>query len=269
MVGADNRRPARLVVAHQHRRLHRSYARAVPQPDPNGVVACRLLADPDDLAAAAEVVNTVWDDPTLASPSLLRAYTHFGNPTIGAFVDGVLCGVSIGFLAPSGGVHLHSHITGVLPAWQHLGVGFALKLAQRDWCVANGIDEITWTFDPMLARNAHFNLRKLGARAWTILPNFYGAMDDAINRGDETDRLEVHWMVAAAASGTSVAAAERTVALPEDYVALRAADAEAAQAERKRVRVELEDAFAAGLEAIDFIDGAYVLARRPATPSSP
>jgi predicted GNAT superfamily acetyltransferase len=262
MVGADKAGAVPLVPPHQPRRRARSYARTVPQPPPNGPVACRLLADPDELAAAADVVNTVWDDPTLASPSLLRAYTHFGNPTIGAFVDGHLCGVSIGFLAPSGGVHLHSHITGVLPASQHLGIGFALKLAQRDWCLANDVDEITWTFDPMLARNAHFNLRKLGARAWTILPNFYGSMDDAINRGDETDRLEVHWLVSPSAGRSAVGAPERTVALPEDYAALRAADVEAARAERKRVRVELEDAFAAGLEAVDFVDGAYWLAER-------
>jgi predicted GNAT superfamily acetyltransferase len=224
-------------------------------------VECRLLLEPDELAAAAAVVNRVWDDPALASASLLRAYTHFGNPTIGAFVDGELCGVSIGFLAPEGGVHLHSHITGELPASQHLGVGYAHKLAQRDWCLANGIDEITWTFDPMLARNAHFNLRKLGARSSTILPNFYGSMDDAINRGDETDRLEVHWSLSAGRDGT-VGDAVRSIALPDDYAALRAADPEAARAERKRVRVELEDAFASGLEAVDFVDGAYQLLPR-------
>jgi predicted GNAT superfamily acetyltransferase len=230
-------------------------------------VECRLLLEPDDLAAAADVVNTVWDDPGLATPSLLRAYTHFGNPTIGAFVDGRLCGGSIGFLAPEGGVHLHSHITGVLPASQHLGVGYALKLAQRDWCLAHGIDEITWTFDPMLARNAHFNLRKLGARSSTILPNFYGSMDDAINRGDETDRLEVHWSLSVRTAGPAPEIV-RTVPLPEDYVALRARDPEAALAERKRVRVELEEAFAAGLEACDFAGGAYQLASRPPLPTA-
>jgi predicted GNAT superfamily acetyltransferase len=113
----------------------------------------------------------------------------------------------------------------------------------------------------MLARNAHFNLRKLGARSSTILPNFYGSMDDAINRGDETDRLEVHWTLSAGRQAP-VGAAVRTIALPDDYAALRAADPEAARAERKRVRVELEDGFASGLEAVDFADGAYQLLPR-------
>jgi predicted GNAT superfamily acetyltransferase len=226
----------------------------------------RLLRDPDELAAASEVIGTVWGDPTLATPSLLRAYTHFGNPAIGAFAERRMCGVSVGFLAPSGGVHLHSHITGVLPEFQHLGVGLGLKSVQRDWCLEHGIDEVTWTFDPMLARNAAFNLRKLGARAWSILPNFYGAMDDAVNRGDETDRLEVHWSVSSPAvadrlggHGGAAVRPARTVALPPDYAALRAEDAEAARAERKRVRVELEDAFATGLAAVDFVDGEYWL----------
>ena len=228
----------------------------------------RLLADLPDLAAASQVINAVWDDPSLTSPSMLRAYTWFGNPTIGAFADGRLVGASVGFLAPGGGVHLHSHITGLLPGFQLAGVGFGLKAAQRDWCLAHGVDEVTWTFDPMLARNAHFNLRKLGARATAILPDFYGPMDDGINRGDETDRLEVHWLVASPSvadrmAGRPVApmASERTVSLPDDYAALRATDPESARSERKRVRVELEEGFAAGLEVVDFVQGRYLLAR--------
>jgi predicted GNAT superfamily acetyltransferase len=231
----------------------------------------RLLVELDELAVASQVINAVWDDASLTSPSMLRAYTWFGNPTIGAFADGRLIGASVGFLAPGGGVHLHSHITGLLPEHQLAGVGFGLKSAQRDWCLANGVDEVTWTFDPMLARNAHFNLRKLGARATALLPDFYGPMDDGINRGDETDRLEVHWLVSSPAvvermQGTvpppAAVSDHRTVALPEDYAALRAGDPEAARSERKRVRVELEEGFAAGLAVVDFVDGRYVLAPR-------
>jgi predicted GNAT superfamily acetyltransferase len=163
--------------------------------------------------------------------------------------------VSVGFLAPAGGVHLHSHITGVLPERQHLGIGHGLKVAQRDWCLANGIREVTWTFDPMLARNAHFNLRKLGAVAEAVLPAFYGPMDDAVNRGEVTDRLETHWyLVDAPADRRRVADADaaRTVTIPSDYPALRAADPARAEAERRRVRQELVDGFAAGLVLVDF-----------------
>jgi predicted GNAT superfamily acetyltransferase len=219
-----------------------------------GDVEIRLLVEPPDLEAAAEVINVVWDDPTLASPSLLRAYTHFGNPTLGAFVAGRLVGVSVAFLAPSGGTHLHSHITGLLPEYQHLGLGHRLKLEQRAWCEARGITEVTWTFDPMLARNAHFNLRKLGAVAEAVLPAFYGAMNDGLNRGDVTDRLEVHWHLVPAATAPERAGAIRTVAIPEDYAALRIADPEQARIERKRVCEELVDGFRDGLVIVDFND---------------
>jgi predicted GNAT superfamily acetyltransferase len=218
----------------------------------DGSVTYRLLAELDDLAAAAAVVNQVWNDPALATASLLRAYTYFGNPTIGAFDStGLLVGVSIGFLAPAGGVHLHSHITGVLADHQHLGIGHGLKIAQRQWCLANGIDEITWTFDPMLARNAHFNLRKLGAVAEAVLPAFYGPMEDGVNRGEVTDRLETHWYVGD--RPRPVGDVVRTVAIPRDYAALRSSDRALADAERSRVRAELIDGFAAGLVLADFL----------------
>ena len=224
----------------------------------------RLLVEHGDLEAAASVINDVWEDPTLSSPSLLKAYTHFGNPTFGAFVDGKVVGVCVGFLAPSGGVHLHSHITGVLPDFQHLGLGHQLKLAQRAWCEEHGIAEITWTFDPMLARNAHFNLRKLGAVAEDVLPQFYGRMNDGVNKGDVTDRLEVHWRLGRPAESRRDGPAARVVAIPEDYLALRATDPAAARAARARVCEELLDGFAAGLVIVDFNERfEYEFAARP------
>jgi predicted GNAT superfamily acetyltransferase len=262
-------------------RACRPYARAVQvrRPSATGITEgaskaeYRLLVDTADLGAAADVIAQVWDDPALASRSLLRAYTHFGNPTFGAYVDGELSGVCVGFLALTGGVHLHSHITGVLPEYQHLGIGFALKREQREWCLRNGIDEVTWTVDPLLARNAHFNVRKLRAVATAILPNFYGQMNDAFNKGDDTDRLEMHWDIATTRvrstidgqpdGGTAVEVA-RTVSIPVDYLRLRAEDPEKARSERVRVRDELEDAFGHGLVIVDFEDGRYCFATRDA-----
>lgn len=216
------------------------------------MVTTRLLSDWDDLVAAAGVIYAVWGDGAagMASPALLRTYSRYGNPVIGAFDGTGLCGVSVAFLGSEPEIHLHSHITGVVPSHQHLGIGYQLKLAQRDWCVANGIDLVTWTFDPMLARNAYFNLHKLGAHARRLLPNFYGEMDDDINRGDATDRLEACWPVDAAARPTGSVA--RCVAVPEDYLSLRAEDAAAAAKQRELVRDELLAAFADGLTAVDF-----------------
>jgi len=216
-------------------------------------VSARLLSAWDELTAAVEVVLGVWGPgaSSLASPALLRTYTHYGNPVIGAFAGDELCGVSIGFLGSSPEVHLHSHITGVLPTHQHLGIGFELKQAQRQWCADRGIALVTWTFDPMLARNAHFNMRKLGARARVLLPDFYGAMDDDINRGEPTDRLEVRWDV----NGDALRVERpilRAVPIPADYLALRETEPGAAADARHRVRESLLDSFSQGLEVVDF-----------------
>ena len=210
------------------------------------------------------VILGVWGDSaeSLASPALLRTFSHYGNPVIGAYAGDLLCGVSIGFLASEPEVHLHSHITGVLPTHQHLGIGFELKGTQRQWCIDRGIDLVTWTFDPMLARNAHFNMRKLGARSCRLLPSFYGVMDDDINRGDETDRLEVVWRVPLDAPSHH-GAIVRAVPIPSDYLRLRHDDRVAAARWRASVREQLLSAFDEGLEVVDFTrDDGYLLAER-------
>ena len=92
---------------------------------------------------------------------------------------------------------MHSHITGVLPDHQSQGLGRVLKQHQREWALARDVGHITWTFDPLVARNAHFNLRVLGTRVTEYLVNHYGPMDDGVNRGDETDRIMVSWALAA------------------------------------------------------------------------
>jgi predicted GNAT superfamily acetyltransferase len=89
--------------------------------------------------------------------------------------------------------HLHSHITGVDQTAQAKGVGFALKQHQRGWTLRRGLTRVCWTFDPLVRRNAHFNLTKLGATATEYLPDFYGPLTDGINAGDASDRLYVDW----------------------------------------------------------------------------
>jgi predicted GNAT superfamily acetyltransferase len=117
-----------------------------------------------------------------------------------------LVGASAGFFTAPPDLGLHSHITGVAPGGQHRGVGFALKVHQRAWALARGITEVVWTFDPLVARNAWFNLAKLGARPTAYLEDFYGPMTDAVNAGVASDRLLLAWRlddpaVAAACAG--------------------------------------------------------------------
>ncbi|NBP52503.1 MAG: GNAT family N-acetyltransferase, partial [Actinobacteria bacterium] len=68
-----------------------------------------------------------------------------------------------------------------------------LKVAQREWALARGITEIRWTFDPLIARNAFFNLTRLGAVGAVYHADLYGTMTDPVNAGDATDRVEARW----------------------------------------------------------------------------
>jgi predicted GNAT superfamily acetyltransferase len=84
---------------------------------------------------------------------------------------------------------------GVHPAHSGQGLGFALKRAQWQMVRHQGIDRITWTYDPLLSRNAWLNINRLGAVCSTYLRNFYGKMDDNLNRGLPSDRFDVDWWV--------------------------------------------------------------------------
>ncbi|MFE2868634.1 GNAT family N-acetyltransferase [Embleya sp. NPDC059259] len=121
---------------------------------------------------------------------LLRAFAHSGNYVAGAYRDGRLVGATVAFFGAPLGETLHSHVTGAMAG---SGVGFALKTHQREWALARGLRRITWTYDPLVRRNAHFNLVKLGARPVEYLPDFYGEMVDTLNSGDASDRVLAVW----------------------------------------------------------------------------
>src|SRR5262245_1709153 len=107
-----------------------------------------------------------------------------------------MVGVLMGFTALSHGRPYHySHITGVRSDHQNRGVGFELKLAQREYVLGRGMSLVKWTFDPLQARNAFFNIGKLGGVCRTYIRNMYGELGDSLNRGRLTDRFEVEWWV--------------------------------------------------------------------------
>ena len=151
-----------------------------------------------DIAAHHEVValfERVWRAQVIDA-STLHALSHVGNYVAGAYDDpggelGELLGAAVGFFAADG--HLHSHITGVAPGYEGRGIGYALKQHQGEWALAKNRAAISWTFDPLIARNAYFNLHKIGAVVVEYLVDFYGPMSDGINAGDATDRLFVKW----------------------------------------------------------------------------
>ncbi|UUV31788.1 GNAT family N-acetyltransferase [Amycolatopsis roodepoortensis] len=159
-------------------------------------VEIRELTEIADLAAVVGLFESIWRSGPGGRPvstELLRAMSTAGNYVAGAFADGELLGACFGFFGSPGKASLHSHIAGVAKAGAGRGIGHALKLHQRGWALLQGVSVITWTFDPLVRRNAYFNLGKLGARPIGYLRDFYGPMEDDINGSGDTDRLMVGW----------------------------------------------------------------------------
>jgi predicted GNAT superfamily acetyltransferase len=263
-------------------------------------VTISLVDSEPEAREAVQALAQIWprqDGKEPLPPELAWVFAHSGNYVAVARTADETVGAAIGFRGEDeDGLHLHSHIAGVLPQWQGSSVGYLLKQHQRSWAMERGIERITWTFDPLVARNAYFNVVKLGARLTTYYVDFYGPMDDAINNGDETDRCLVSWridspaahtaaagvfvaadVVAIRASGavdvlrpdgdgnpvvTSAGGDLRLLQLPTDIVAVRRRDVDLARAWRLALREVLVGAFADGLEVVG-VDraGSYVLGR--------
>ena len=159
------------------------------------------------------------------SADILHALLLAGNYVAGAYLEGEMVGAVVAFLGggPGRPLHLHSHIMGVKPNLQVRGIGYALKQHQRAWAVANGLTTVRWTFDPLVRRNAYFNLSKLGATVSGYRVNLYGAMGDGINGDDESDRLVVDWELESPGEASNVD--DRSI--EPQVEALRAAGAQA------------------------------------------
>ncbi|GLY37585.1 hypothetical protein Amsp01_036090 [Amycolatopsis sp. NBRC 101858] len=262
-------------------------------------VQVRTLAEVADLTAVTRLFESIWRPAPGNQPvtsELLRAMVSAGNYVGGAFDGPDLLGACFGFFGGPAKGGLHSHIAGVATAGHGRGIGFALKLHQRAWALSQGVPVISWTFDPLVRRNAHFNLTKLAARAEQYLPDFYGPMEDGINSGGDTDRLMAVWDLAspsvrAAAEGRPArldAAALRVrgaavalaagadggpvsgsadaplvlVAVPPDIEALRRADPGRGRAWRVALREVLGGLLAGGASVAGFDRaGWYVVAK--------
>jgi len=157
-------------------------------------VELRLLTTLEDADRILRVMVATWGEHQLVPREMIRALADSGNIPYGAFRRDELVGYVLGWMGLDGdGAHVHSHMLAVLPGSRSGGVGYALKLAQRAQALEAGYRVVRWTFDPLQVRNAHFNLNKLGVQCDRFHRDFYGAMSDALNRGDRSDRLVVRW----------------------------------------------------------------------------
>jgi predicted GNAT superfamily acetyltransferase len=131
---------------------------------------------------------------------LLITVVHNGGVVLGAFVREQLVGFVFGFpgleFTPDGPRPKHcSHMAGVHPDHRDSGIGFALKRAQWQMVRHQSLDHITWTYDPLLSRNAYLNVARLGAVCSTYLRSEYGDMRDGLNAGLPSDRFQVDWWI--------------------------------------------------------------------------
>lgn len=162
----------------------------------------RVLESPEDMASVEELQRRVWpgSETEVVPAHLLITAVHNGGLVVGAFVKDELVGFVFGFpgieSTPDGPRPKHcSHMLGIRPDQRDAGIGFALKRAQWQMVRHQGLDHITWTYDPLLSRNAYLNITKLGAVCNTYRRSEYGDLRDGLNAGLPTDRFQVDWWI--------------------------------------------------------------------------
>ncbi len=254
-------------------------------------VEIRPLVTTAELHACEEIQFRVWQMPDyreVVPLHMMLAVARGGGLLLGAFDGDKLVGFVFGFpgVTAEGQPKHYSHMLAVLPEYRARGIGWQLKVAQREAALARGLDLVTWTYDPLEGRNAFLNLAKLGAVCRTYIRDLYGAMADGLNAGLPTDRLEVEWWVASQwvaqrlggeggwlMAGSALANVTRQVAgefrepgridlgldapaiqfeIPANYQAIKASDAALALAWRLAAREVFEIYFLAGYTVVDF-----------------
>jgi predicted GNAT superfamily acetyltransferase len=231
-------------------------------------------ATASDMAVVGDLMATIWGSAVpLVSVEMLMAISHAGGYVCIAYEHDSPrpVGASLGLLAQHAGAPaLHSHITGVVPAVRGTGLGRTIKLHQRAWAAAHGIERIVWTFDPLVRRNAWFNIAVLGVEVIDYLPSFYGPMTDGINAGDDSDRLFVAWDVRGELpdrpldGSRLVGDGHDLIPTPADIVALRRTDPAGVAQWRADTRSALTEALDAGRPIVGFTAaGEYVIGSMP------
>lgn len=162
----------------------------------------KLIETPEEMNAIEALQREVWQgsETDVVPAHVFIAAIHNGGLLLGAYLNEQLVGFVFGFpglySTPDGPRAKHcSHMMGILPAHRDSGVGFALKRAQWQMVRHQGLDHITWTYDPLLSRNAYLNITKLGAVCNTYRRSEYGDMRDGLNAGLPSDRFQVDWWI--------------------------------------------------------------------------
>jgi predicted GNAT superfamily acetyltransferase len=261
-------------------------------------IEIRPVATQAEYRAFIDLEQRVWTGVIPMREDILRVMQVNGGLVLGAFDapdggDEKMVGLLLGYVgrAADGRFRHWSHMVGVDPAYRDQHIGYRLKLAQRERVLAQGLDVVAWSYDPLLSRNAHLNIHRLGAVCHSYWPNFYGDMTDELNAGLPSDRFEVEWPIASAhvvgrlsgrfespslpdlwaagiptlsafATGETPQAgmtahlpvgAEALIEIPHDFHALKRRDIALARAWRDHTRGLFESVFACGYWVTDFL----------------
>jgi predicted GNAT superfamily acetyltransferase len=232
-------------------------------------LSIEVAVTPADAALISAIFDEVWSVRSMVSPEIMVAALHNGAYGAVAWRDGKPVGAAFALVGlPLDGQtmpNLHSHAAGVVASAANGGIGYALKFHQFSWAKQHGFSTVTWTFDPLVRRNAWFNIVKLGTKVLGYHQNFYGELDDGINAGEQSDRLLVRWDVVgfdAPHSATFVQTGidDVRIATPVDIESLRKTDSAVAANWREQQRAAFDKAKDAGLSVIGLDeDYCYVL----------
>ena len=158
-------------------------------------IVFRDITESSELRDVERLQKVVWgvEDVDILPALAMKPLVEVGGLLVGAFLDNKMIGFVLGFAGRSAGENIiHSDMLAVLPEYRSLGLGFRLKLAQRERALASGIQTISWTFDPLRALNANLNFARLGVTASRYEIDYYGETSSVLHRLG-TDRLWVTW----------------------------------------------------------------------------
>ena len=260
-------------------------------------IEIRLLTTAHEFTACEKIQEVIWGSFGIVPDHMLITIQKNGGLVLGAFdhatPDAAMVGFVFGFLGRTkdGRLKHASHMAAVLPTYRDAGIGAQLKWAQRDYVLAQGLDLMTWTFIPLLSRNAQLNITRLGAVCRTYIRNCYGPEPDVATAELPSDRFQVDWWlrderVTSRRAGSTPLPNALTLRaqaplvnpdpeapvhymtggeafllqIPADLDALRAVEPAKACAWSYQVRMVAEQAFATGYQITSFArDGAVGL----------
>ncbi len=158
----------------------------------------RLIENSSEIQDFMEIIKSAWHSDSAISgfKDTIHSMAYHGGFVLGAWDNGKLIGMSFSYPGYKNNyTYLYSHMTGVIGEKKYSGVGYMLKMKQKELALDYGYKMIAWTFDPVMSLNGYFNIGKLGAVSRNYLDNFYGIMNDGINQGLPTDRLVAEWHI--------------------------------------------------------------------------